>query len=174
MPQPKNKITRQEKRQAKAEYKTLTKPAKTGDASYDSFSESRQKQRDKLAVDVKMRGNSEKKTEETAAYCGRGGCQSNPLTSGDGATGSMTKGTNKQVRGGRSYTESGKGTLRSNMKKQRKADISALALASRKDASEYDVNRGEVVKSRLGLQAASKERKTREAYNRKKSSDSTL
>jgi len=172
MPQP--KIKRVERRQAKAEYKTLTKPVPSGDASYDKFREERQNKRDELAGGAKMRGNSERMTSKTAAYCGKDGCSSNAIMSGDGNNSSVISGTKTQVRGGRSFQESGKGTLRSELKKQKKADIAALALASRKDASEYDLNRAEAVKSRLGLQAASRERKNQEAFYKKKKSNSTL
>jgi hypothetical protein len=170
----KPKIKRAELRQAKAEYKMLKKAAPSGDAEYDKFSKQRDEKRDKIAAGTKVRGKNEKMSETTAAYCGKGGCFSNPVTGGDGSSASVTKGTNTQVRGGRSYRETGKGTLKSNQKKQKKSDIQALALASHSGASEYDINRGEIVKGRLGLQAASRERVTKQAFNKKKKGDSTL
>lgn len=169
-----DKPKRSELRQAKAEYKMLKKAAPSGDAEYDKFRKQRDRKRDKIAAGTKVRGKNEKMSDTTAAYCGKGGCFSNPVTGGDGGSASVTKGTNTQVRGGRSYRETGKGTLRSNQRKQRKADIQALALASRSNASEYDIKRGEAVKGRLGLQAASRERVTQQAFNKKKKGGSTL
>lgn len=166
MPQP--KIKKAEKRQAKAEYKMLTKPAASGDADYDKFRKQRDTKREKIAGQTSMKTKSEKMSDETAAYCGKGGCQSNPIQSGDGAKGSVTRGTNKQTRGGASYRATGKGTLKKARKEQRKSDIAALALAARPNASEYDIKRGETVKSRLGLQEAQRERAAQTAYNKRK------
>jgi hypothetical protein len=164
----KPKIKRAELRQAKAEYKMLKKAAPSGDAEYDKFSKKRDKKRDKIAAGTKVRGKNEQMSDTTAKYCGKGGCVSNPVTSGDGGQSKTHKGTTTQVRGGRSYRETGKGTLKTNQRTQRKSDVQALALASRSNASEYDIKRGETVKSRLGLQAASRERVTQQAFKKKK------
>jgi len=169
-----DKPKRPELRQAKAEYKMLKKAAPTGDAEYDSFVQKREQKREKLAAGQKNRGNSEKMVSETAKYCGPAGCMANPTMSGDGANKAVTSGTQKTVRGGRSFQESGKGTMKTNLRKQKKADIQALAIASRANASEYDIKRGEAVKTRLGLQAASRERMNQQAYNKNKRGSSTL
>lgn len=173
MPDPK-KITKAEKLQAKADYKLLSKPAPSGDNEYDDFRKHRDKKREKIAGKTNMSTKSEKMSDETAAYCGKGGCSSNPGSSGDGNNVSVVSGTKKQTRGGASYRASGSGSLKSKQRKQGKADTSALALASRSNASEYDVKRGELVKSRLGLQEASRERASQTAYNKKKPSATTL
>lgn len=166
MPQP--KIKKAEKRQAKAEYKMLTKPAASGDANYDKFRKQRDTKREKIAGKTSMKTKSEKMSDETAAYCGKDGCNSNPLSAGDSNNSSVTRGTNKQTRGGASYRATGSGTLKTSRRQQRKADVSALALAARPNASEYDIKRGETVKSRLGLQEAQRERAAQTAYNKRK------
>lgn len=174
VPNPRKKPTAGEKRQAKAEYKGMTTAAPSGDAEYDKFRQERAARRDKLAGKAKMRGNSERMVDETAAYCGKDGCSSNPLMSGDSNNSSVTSGTNKQVRGGRSFQESGSGTLRSQMRQQKKADISALAAGSRANASAYDIQRAEKVKERLGAQAAKREEMNQRAYGKKKPASSTI
>lgn len=166
----KKKPTAGEKRQAKGEYKGLTSAAPSGDADYDKFRQERAARRDKLAGQAKMRGNSERMVDETAAYCGKDGCSQNPLMSGDSNNSSVTSGTNKQVRGGRSFQESGSGTLRTQLKKQKKADISALAAGSRATASAYEIQRAEKVKERLGAQAAKREEMNQRAYGKKPAS----
>lgn len=173
MPDPK-KITKAEKRQAKADYKLLTTAAPSGDYDYDEFRKQRDKKREKIAGQTSMKTKSEKMSDETAAYCGKGGCSSNPGDSGDGNNASVISGTKKQTRGGASYRASGGGSLKSKQRKQSKADVSALALASRSNASEYDIKRGELAKSRLGLQEAQRERAAQTAYNKKKPSATTL
>jgi hypothetical protein len=169
----KKKPTAGEKRQAKAEYKGITTAAPSGDAEYDKFRQERATRRDKLAGQAKMRGNSERMVDETAAYCGKDGCSQNPLSAGDSNNSSVTSGTNKQVRGGRSFQESGSGTLRSQMRQQKKADVSALAAGSRANASAYDIQRAEKVKERLGAQAAKREEMNQRAYGKKKPASPT-
>lgn len=163
-----------EKRQAKGEYKSMTTAPKTGDADYDKFVAQRAKKRDSLAGDVKMQGNSERMVSKTAKYCGPQSCAANPILSGDGANTKLTKGTTKVVRGGRSYNESSSGNLRKEMRQQRREDISALAAGSRANASEYDIQRAEKVRTRLGEQAAEREKRNRAAYNQSNAGGSTM
>lgn len=168
------RITAGEKRQGKGEYKSMTATPKTGDAEYDKFVAQRAKKRDELAGGTKMRGNSEKMVSKTAKYCGPESCAANPIMSGDGANKPLTRGTQKTVRGGRSYNESGSGNLRKEMRQQRREDISALAAGSRANASEYDIQRADKVRTRLAEQAAEVEKRNRAAYNKANPSSSTM
>ena len=167
------RLTAGERRQGKAEYKSITSAPKSGDGDYDEFVAARAKMRDELAGKAKMRGNSEKMVSKTAKYCGPEGCSSNPTMSGDGANQPMTRGTQKTVRGGRSFQESGSGTLRSNIRQQRKEDMNALAAGARSNASEFEIQRAEKVKQRLTTQAAKREEMNQRAYTKSKPASAT-
>lgn len=163
-----------EKRQAKGEYKSMTSATPSGDPEYDKFVAQRAKKRESLAGDAKMQGNSERMVSKTAKYCGPQSCAANPILSGDGANTKLTKGTTKVVRGGRSFQESGSGTLKKEMRQQRKDDITALAAGSRANASEYDIQRAEKVRTRLAEQAAERDKRNRAAYNKSAPASSTM